>query len=150
LNDLESAFSKVPREYDAQRLQLIPCFNDFYQAGLLADSLFHPPGRILDLGCGTGLFAGFAALKYPEAALVLVDVSEEMVLEAKKRLSSVKKIQFIRSDFLELKTIGTFDLVISGLAIHHLEDTQKQEFFQRIYGWLKPWRKVYQRRPGSW
>lgn len=37
-----------------------------------------------------------------------------------------------------LPVTGTADVVVSGLAIHHLEDNRKQELFGEIHGLLAP------------
>ncbi len=55
--NVKKLFDSGADDYDWQRRQLIPCFDDFYG---MAVSLVEPDERsprILDLGAGTGLFA---------------------------------------------------------------------------------------------
>ena len=47
-----------------------------------------PPARALDIGTGTGVGARAIAARFPEAAVVGVDASEPMVLEARARAGS--------------------------------------------------------------
>jgi ubiquinone/menaquinone biosynthesis C-methylase UbiE len=45
-----------------------------------------PPGRILDLGTGTGVVAIALAERYPEAEVVGIDISPGMIEEARRQL----------------------------------------------------------------
>jgi len=47
-----------------------------------------PPARALDLGTGTGVGARTIAARFPDAAVVGVDASEPMILEARARAGS--------------------------------------------------------------
>ena len=47
-----------------------------------------PPARALDIGTGTGVGARTIAARFPDAAVVGVDASEPMILEARARAGS--------------------------------------------------------------
>ncbi|MBR6663956.1 MAG: tetratricopeptide repeat protein [Alphaproteobacteria bacterium] len=77
-------------------------------------------GKILDLGCGTGL-AGYL-LKNKEVELYGVDLSENMIDEAQKK-SVYKELycQDIKS-FLDEKDIGEFDVVTMFDVVSYMGD----------------------------
>jgi SAM-dependent methyltransferase len=79
------------------------------------DRLGDPPTWVLDVGTGTGKAARLAAERFPEAHVVGVDLSAEMVDEARKHLSSgfVGRIRFEVADSARLPFVdGAFDLVL--------------------------------------
>ena len=73
--------------------------------------------RILDAGAGDGFWSEkLAKLGYKN--ITLADISQNMLLEAKKRLSTAKpqgNFKFIRSDIADMKMLpsGSFDFVFS-------------------------------------
>jgi tRNA (cmo5U34)-methyltransferase len=90
--------------------------------------------RILDLGTGTGETARHVLVHHPEAVVVGIDESEGMLGFAREALAGAD----LRSGRLEdALPDGPFDLVVSGLAIHHLAATDKANLFKRIYEALR-------------
>lgn len=73
-----------------------------------------PPGRILDLGTGTGAAALWLATRYPEARVTGVDISEPMISQARAKvppeLSGRVEFQVADADGLPFDD-GAFDLV---------------------------------------
>lgn len=92
---------------------------------------------ILDLGCGTGNLSQLIHERYPDAALTCVDISEESLLECRARLSACDALVCEKSDMQDVDySPGSFDLIVSSIAIHHLPAAAKQKLYQRIYQWL--------------
>lgn len=136
--ELEKQFNAISQVYDTQRRELIPCFDDFYQVPLTISENVQNVKHILDLGAGTGLMSAFFHTKYPEASYTLVDVSENMLNKARERFSEHSNFLFLQEDFSALQLPPeSFDLVISSLAIHHLNDEMKQLLFGKIHLFLK-------------
>lgn len=133
---VEHLFDAVASNYDRQRKQLIPCFDEFYGMALsLADTSNSSP-RILDLGAGTGLFSSMLLQKYPLADLTLIDLSSKMLEEARIRFNKHPNIQYVLDDYVTHPFTGHFDMIISSLSIHHLTHPAKQQLFARIYDLL--------------
>ncbi len=135
---VESQFNSIAQLYDKQRPSLIPCFSDFYGVAVDNINLSTSSPEILDLGAGTGLFSEFVLQKYPNAKITLVDLSQKMSDIAQKRFSSNKNINIIQGDFTTFKGEKLYDVVISSLAIHHLEDKAKAGLYNTIFSLLKP------------
>jgi malonyl-CoA O-methyltransferase len=68
--------------------------------------------RILEPGCGTGLYTRMLLDAFPCASLLGVDVSEAMVRVAKRRIDD-PRVRFAVADAEEIAT-GSYDLVTSN------------------------------------
>ncbi|MEM1065637.1 MAG: class I SAM-dependent methyltransferase [Pseudomonadota bacterium] len=85
------------------------------------------PGRVLDLGTGSGAFAEAAlrAAELPAESLALLDTSPEMLAAASARLQSHATTTThnvpVGTDALPL---SGFDTVLAAHVIEHLEDPQ--------------------------
>jgi tRNA (cmo5U34)-methyltransferase len=133
MNDVKEQFGNVSKKYDAQRKFLIPCFNDFYSACLpLVKSLTHAK-RVLDIGAGTGIFTQFIYDVKPDLHFTLTDLSPQMLNVARERFDGVRNFEYLELDFSKDNLPGKYDLIISGLAIHHLEDTDKAKLYKNVY-----------------
>jgi tRNA (cmo5U34)-methyltransferase len=87
------------------------------------------PRSILDLGAGTGITSQRVLAAYPDARLIGIDESDEM-LEHARRLVPAGDFRVAR---LEAPLPdGSFDLVISALAVHHLDGPGKADLFRRV------------------
>ncbi|MDP8939239.1 MAG: class I SAM-dependent methyltransferase [Actinomycetota bacterium] len=133
-------FDVGARGYDRARRQLVPGFDDFY--GAVFDLL--PCGRnervrVLDLGAGTGLLSGMVAERFPGARITLVDISREMLEVARRRFSADHPhFDFRVMDYAGEEHWGEYEIVVSALSIHHLEDSGKRKVFRRAYESLSP------------
>jgi len=138
IESIKSKFNAVSEKYDKQRKELIPCFDDFYKIPVELSNQIKIVDNILDIGAGTGLMSAFFLEKYNEADFTLVDISEEMLKKAKERFFGFSNFEFLIQDLEDL-ALGKnkFDLVISGLAIHHLDDEAKKQLFKTIHKLLK-------------
>lgn len=90
---------------------------------------------VLDLGCGFGEHCrGF--IERGAAKVVGIDISEKM-LEVAKAENSDPKITYLNMPMEDLDKIeGKFDLVVSSLAIHYVEDFAG--VVKNIYDLLNP------------
>jgi len=91
--------------------------------------------RILELGVGTGETARRVLERHPGAHLTGIDVSPEMLEEARGHLPGADLRVARLEDPLPA---GPFDLVVSTLAVHHLDAAGKADLFGRIAAVLVP------------
>ena len=132
--NIEQQFNLIAEEYDANRRKFIPCFDDFYQGTTkFIASGIPAPKRVLDLGAGTGLLSSFWFQYFPTAEYVLVDIAEDMLQVARKRFSGMNTVSCEIVDYSKAFPGGSFDVVVSALSIHHLENEDKAQLFARIY-----------------
>jgi tRNA (cmo5U34)-methyltransferase len=83
--------------------------------------------RILELGVGTGETSRRVLDRHPSALLVGIDSSAAMLGEA-----SLPNADLRVSRLEDPLPDGPFDLVVSCLAIHHLDGAGKRDLFERI------------------
>jgi tRNA (cmo5U34)-methyltransferase len=93
--------------------------------------------RILELGTGTGETARRLLARHPNATLVGVDESDEMLSVARSRLPA-DRTELVVSRLENELPDGRFDLVASALAVHHLAPAEKRRLFRRIRQALSP------------
>jgi len=137
-SDIRMKFDHISLNYDRQRKQLIPCFEDFYGIAVsLIESVAERPA-VLDIGAGTGLFSSYLLSKIPDARLTLIDISEKMLNVAKERFSDVSGVEYIVGDYTHYDSFQKYDIIISALSIHHLSHLQKHELFKQCLSMLKP------------
>jgi tRNA (cmo5U34)-methyltransferase len=130
---LTEQFNSISKQYDEQRKYLIPCLNDFYKSCLpIIDSL-PPNSKVLDMGAGTGLFSQYIYLHKNEFQFTLTDISLDMLAVAKQRFAGLDNFEFDTYDFTEGPITQKYDLIISALAIHHLEDEEKETLYQYAF-----------------
>lgn len=136
---VERQFNLVAGEYDSGRRKFIPCFDAYYEKTTsLVISMVGKPRRIIDLGAGTGLLAMYYFRHLPEAEYLLVDVAEEMLCVAEKRFSGSENVRCQVADYTQELPEMEFDLAISALSIHHLENEQKRALFKNLHQRLAP------------
>jgi tRNA (cmo5U34)-methyltransferase len=92
---------------------------------------------VLDLGIGTGETLAAVLERHPGASAVGVDKNEAMAAEAIRHLAG-RTLEVQVANLTDPLPPGPFDLVVSALAIHHLEGPDKADLFARIAGVLRP------------
>jgi len=91
------------------------------------------PARCLEVGPGPGTWTKKICEKFPQTNFTLVDISEEMLGQAKKNLSS-DRINFFVSDFLQFSSLEKYQLFFSSRALEYFVD--KNNFFLHLEGLL--------------
>ena len=90
--------------------------------------------RILELGTGTGETARRLLTVHPGARLVGIDASEAMLAVARADLGADLRVQRLEDRLPK----GPFDLVVSALAVHHLDADEKRDLFRRVREEITP------------
>jgi tRNA (cmo5U34)-methyltransferase len=94
--------------------------------------------RILDLGVGTGETARRVLALHPGARLTGLDRSGEMLERARAVLPAERIESLAVSRLEDPLPPGRFDLVVSALAVHHLDGSGKADLFRRVAQVLAP------------
>ena len=135
-----AVFDAYARHYDAPRHRLVPDFDVFY--GTVADIIgfdFESDAefRVLDLGAGTGLLSAILAQRFPKARFVLSDGAPQTLDQARQRFAGRERFEYLVSDFERDQLPGSFDCVVSALAIHHLAPAELTPLFRRVRAALR-------------
>jgi SAM-dependent methyltransferase len=75
--------------------------------------------RVLEIGCGTGLFTEMFART--GAQIVAVDISRDLLQKARARNLPPSQVQFLEKRFEDCDVDGPFDSVIGSSVLHHLD-----------------------------
>lgn len=90
-------------------------------AARLAATLSLKPQRILEIGCGTGHLSAHLLKKFPDAEIVLSDISPAMLALCQQRFAG--RPSYLCCDGASLpQDLGRFDLIVSSLALQWVED----------------------------
>lgn len=140
MKQVQDHFENEALEYDALIVKLIPGYaaqNEVIRRELIAYD--RPVRKAVDLGCGTGVFARILLETHPESRVLLFDLAERMLKVAGAALAAyADRVAFQQGNFGEVDFGSGYDVVLSGLAIHHLEDPDKRKIFRRIKESLNP------------
>src|SRR6201996_8876446 len=120
-----SDFTWKPDGYLDLIKQEIPRYAELQEQAIAA--IPFAPQRVLELGMGTGETTRRLIEAYPDAWVIGLDSSPDMVFRAREMYDDVQlaRIEDPLPD-------GPWDLVIGVLSIHHLDADQKRELFRRV------------------
>jgi len=94
--------------------------------------------RFLDLGIGTGVTSSAILRVHSTAKVVWIDVSPEMLRAAEQALPKHQQVTLIDRRLQDPLPSGPYLLVVSALAIHHLDGPGKAGLFRRVFAELSP------------
>ncbi|MGB3112885.1 MAG: methyltransferase domain-containing protein, partial [Candidatus Omnitrophota bacterium] len=109
-------FSRGARHYDRHSAVQRECALKILD---LAGEKRH--SRILEIGCGTGVYTGLLSDKFPGAEITAVDLSRPMVDLAKKKISG-SNVRFVVDDGECMPLDGKFDMITSNAAFQWFEN----------------------------
>lgn len=115
----------------------IPVYDEF-QAAIAEASVGLEVKRVLDLGAGTGETTLAILGRHPRAMITLLDKSPDMLAIAVERVPADRVAAALTRGLADPLPAGPFDLVVSALAVHHLDDAGKRSFFLRVRAALRP------------
>jgi tRNA (cmo5U34)-methyltransferase len=122
---VSAQFHMHPETYLAEIRAEVPRYDELQEATIEAIPL--PPGRVLELGIGTGETTRRLLARYPDAEVTGLDSQPDMVFKARELGIEVRLARM--EDPLP---DGPWDLVISVLSVHHLDGEQKRDLFRRV------------------
>ncbi len=103
----------------------VPRYDELQDAAI--DAIEGSPRTVLELGVGTGETTRRLLERHPEARVTGLDASPEMLFRARE-LGIETRLARIEDPLPD----GPWDLVISVLAVHHLDDEGKRDLFRRV------------------
>jgi tRNA (cmo5U34)-methyltransferase len=106
----------------------------------LVESLPPALGTVLDLGTGDGRLLRLVLSARPDAQGVGLDVSPTMVATARERFEGDRRARIVAHDLNAplAEELGTFDAIVSCLAIHHCTDERKRTLYAECWARLAP------------
>jgi tRNA (cmo5U34)-methyltransferase len=120
-------FDWTPEVYLERIRAEIPGYDDLQDQAVAA--IPFGPERVLELGMGTGETTRRLIEAHPDAWVVGLDASPDMVFRARKTYDDV---QLARME--DPLPDGPWDLVISVLSVNQLSDGQRQNLCRQVKG----------------
>lgn len=110
-----NVFNSLPDEKDFTLLNHVPLYKKYIDS----------KDKVLDIGCGSGLFSLWASTKCNY--VIGMDISDNAIRKANKskELLGIKNIEFFNTDFMmieENQSIGKYDVVMLTEVLEHLPD----------------------------
>lgn len=118
-------FDWTPEIYLERIRSQLPRYDELQDQAVAA--IPFPPARVLELGMGTGETTRRLIEAHPDAWVVGLDSSPDMVFRARETYDDV---QLARME--DPLPDGPWDLVISVLSLNQLNDDQTQALFRRV------------------
>ena len=98
-----------------------------------------PGDRVLDVGCSSGYLARFlAAAAGPTGSVTGLDPSEAAIAHARRRAPAGAAFVTGVAQDLSAFPDGSFDVVTSTLALHHVPARRRQDAFREMYRVIRP------------
>lgn len=112
---LQREYSRIASRYDSRW--------KFYVEASIHETLRRlrvtADDRVLDVGCGTGAFLESLALVVSRAQLAGVDLSQDMLGVARRRIGADADLRVARAETLPFEE-ATFDVVVSTSVFHFI------------------------------
>jgi tRNA (cmo5U34)-methyltransferase len=125
-----------PASYPTEIRKDIPRYDELQQrVGEATGDLC--PDTILELGTGAGETASLLLALHPEARLLGIDSSAQMLAAARDALPA-DRVELHLAQLGDALPAGPFDLVVSALTVHHLSAQEKVDLFRRVAEVLRP------------
>ena len=119
-------------DWDAERYRDFETERNRAAADLIARLGSQPRARIIDLGCGPGNSTELLARRFPEADILGLDTSEDMLAAARRRLPGRR---FERGDLADWAG-GPVDLIFANAVLQWVPDHRRE--MARLIGELAP------------
>lgn len=133
-------FDRMAPEYENLINRLVPYYQK--QNSLMMDLIpfeRRASFKALDLGSGPGVLSRLLLDTFPNAQAVAFDISPLMLETCKKKLWAYpNRATFLRGDFMKEDFGDGYDVVFTGLVLHHTDDAGKRVFFKNVIARMKP------------
>jgi len=93
--------------------------------------------KVLDVGCGYGLFANFISLKSDKRCVIGLDNSHKRISIASRSSGNRKNLSFVEGDIVK-GDITSYDVISFSDVLHHFSYNLQKELFEKIYKQIKP------------
>ncbi len=134
LSNVRKIFDNVARDYEKHAIMQHEIAERMLQR---LQYLKMKPEVVLDLGCGPGFSTRVLKKQYPDALVVGLDCSTQMLHMAQKKQRLWQKSRFVQADAMVLPFQSeSVDLIFSNQVLHWLPEMTA--FFDECFRVLKP------------
>ena len=116
---MSDLFSEKAKDWDVNEMVLQ--LSSATSSAILENIELNDQMKVMDFGAGTGLITS-QVVPFVDS-ITAVDVSQAMLEKLSEKLGSNSKVQTICQDITEQPLAQKFDVIMSAMAMHHVEDT---------------------------
>lgn len=132
---------KAAQRYTRVQSEMVPGRSEVLSLiAKLAAACPSPRPTFLDLGCGHGDVTAEILKVVPEASVVMVDFSGEMLRRAGERFANDDRVRILEQDLNSglpaALAESQFDAVVSCFALHHIGPENRVALYRQIRGVL--------------
>lgn len=95
-------------------------------------------GKILDCGCGHGIFANFLSVKSGNRHVIGLDINADRIKIAASTIKTRKNIEFIAGDIGKYLEISDIKCITFIDVLHYVPFDEKKALLARIFNKLHP------------
>jgi len=130
-------WDSIARDFDASFFK-DPMYS-LILAAMVKSAAMGKVGRVLDLGCGTGNLISLLLEEFPGARISGIDPSSGMREVCTERFADQPNVEIKGGNALAIPyPDGSFDLIVSSLALHHVPPELKPDMAEEIARVLEP------------
>jgi tRNA (cmo5U34)-methyltransferase len=138
MENVQDFYDQLSSKYSDLIKKCVPRYDELLSNMFLYLQPDFKPLRILDLGCGTGNLTQRILEHFPDVQIDVLDLSEDILHECMDRFANKTNINYLQADFKTMNLpLGNYDLVMSSIAIHHVEDPFKLRLYKEVFQSLK-------------
>lgn len=138
--EVEDHFTRQVAQYEELMERIIPWYGP--GQGLMADLIpfgREEPLRVLDLGSGPCNLAVEVLARFPRAKVHALDLTGAMLDACRSRLAAFKGRWTVQQgDIREADFGDRYDVVLAGLALHHLNVEERRALYGRLRWAINP------------
>lgn len=116
---MSDLFTEKAKEWDKNEMVLQ--LSKATSSAILKSIEFNNQMQVMDFGAGTGLITS-QVISHVNS-ITAVDISQSMLEKLAEKLNKNNKVKIICQDILQQPLDEEFDLIMSAMALHHVEDT---------------------------
>ena len=131
---------EVGEAEEASSFAAVPCLAALIET-ILRLLPFDPAASfaVLELGGGTGILAAALLARFPNARLTMLEESSPLRTAAERRLSAAgARAEVLGRSFARDELPRGFDVVVSLLRLHALEEIARRSVYRSVYAALVP------------
>ena len=129
---MSDLFKEKAQEWDSRPISLL--ISEQIGKALLEQVSMGAEMSVMDFGAGTGLLCTQVAPKVKR--VVAVDISDAMLQKLAQKTEQTDNVVSVCQDILSQPLNERFDLIISAMALHHVQDTDA--LLKRLFEHLAP------------
>ena len=133
---MSDLFNEKAKDWDKNEMVLQ--LSKATSAAILENIEFNDQMQVMDFGAGTGLITSQVAAHV--GTVTAVDISQSMLDKLAEKINLNDKVQTVCQDITEQALDLKFDVIISAMAMHHVNDTNL--LMQCFSEHLKPGAKI--------